>query len=278
MSDTEAVKSLTELGLREYEARCFVALTRLSEGTAKEISRVADVPQSRVYDVVDQLHRRGLVSIQESEPRTYAAVPVDTARKRLRAEYEEQLEAVATHLQNLERRTTDRDGVWQVGNQQDIRLQATSYIDDAEREIYLLVGASELLETALLEALATALDKGVTVYLEVPSAAGCRRVRDAVASANVAVTDFEFGRDTVDSSAPPPALGRLLLVDRETVLLSARTEGLIPNETVETGLWGRESAHGLVGWLRYVLESRLERLEFDACCVSNADAKQECEE
>lgn len=51
--ETDAIEALTELGLTEYEARCFVALSQLTQGTAKEISRVADVPQSRVYDVTE---------------------------------------------------------------------------------------------------------------------------------------------------------------------------------------------------------------------------------
>lgn len=47
-SEEETVESLVELGLTEYEACCLVAVTQLSQGTAKEISQIADVPQSRV--------------------------------------------------------------------------------------------------------------------------------------------------------------------------------------------------------------------------------------
>ena len=42
--EAEAIELLQELGLKEYEARCFVALTRLPFGTAKEISDVASAP------------------------------------------------------------------------------------------------------------------------------------------------------------------------------------------------------------------------------------------
>lgn len=59
-SKAEAVEALTELGSTEYEARCFVALSQLSEGTAQEISQVSEVPQSRVYDIADSLFQRGL--------------------------------------------------------------------------------------------------------------------------------------------------------------------------------------------------------------------------
>ena len=48
----EAVDVLRKLGLKEYEARCFVGLSRLSTGTAKRLSEVTEVPRTRVYDAI----------------------------------------------------------------------------------------------------------------------------------------------------------------------------------------------------------------------------------
>ncbi|MGQ3413333.1 TrmB family transcriptional regulator [Natrinema sp. LN54] len=273
MSEADAIEALEELGLRTYEARCFVALTQLSEGTAKEISQVADVPQSRVYDVVDQLHRLGLVDIQESDPRRYAVVSVDIARKRLRQEYRDHLETATTNLRELERRTTDDDGVWKVADHQDLCNRTVAAVEDATSEIYLLVADADLLEPALLERLAAAHDRGVAVFVEVPSTSARGTVREAVPTARVSVTDFEF-----DSQGPADrSLGRLLLVDRETVVLSALTEGIVPRETAETGIWASERGHGLIVWFRYVLEERLATVEFETGDpVEPRDPNAEC--
>lgn len=259
MSETDAVDALVELGLRQYEAQCFVALTQLSEGTAKEISQVADVPQSRVYDVVEQLHRLGLVDIQQSDPRKYSVVPVEVARKRLRQQYRGHLETAVTHLEELEQRTTDDDGVWKVASHTDVRNRTTAAIEDATSEIYLLAADEEFVRPSLLERLAAARDRNVAVFAEVPSPSVRRDVHETVPTASVAVTDFDFdSRGATDRS-----LGRLLLVDRETVVLSALTEGLVPRETRETGVWASEQGHGLVVWLRFILEQRLAALEFE---------------
>lgn len=40
---------MTELGLTEYESRCFVSLARVSKGTAKDVSELSEVPRPRVY-------------------------------------------------------------------------------------------------------------------------------------------------------------------------------------------------------------------------------------
>ena len=50
---------LQELGLREYEARCFVGLSRLPTGTAREISEVTEVPRTRVYEATRVLAAEG---------------------------------------------------------------------------------------------------------------------------------------------------------------------------------------------------------------------------
>ena len=64
----EAIEVLQQLGLKEYEARCFVGLTRLTSGTAKQLSEQTEVPRTRVYDAIRMLEAQRLVEIQHSSP------------------------------------------------------------------------------------------------------------------------------------------------------------------------------------------------------------------
>lgn len=255
-SEKETVESLVELGLTEYEASCLVAITQLSQGTAKEISQIADVPQSRVYDVAEKLHRKGLVDIQESDPQKYYALPVDRAIKRLRQEYRKNLETADEILQSLESRDRSDSGVWEIANREDVRLRVEMHVDEVTEEIYFHVSHEESLESEILDALARATDRGVLVRIEGPNPRA--RVDEAVPAARVAVSDLQF--DSVSEGEEEP--GRLLMVDRETILLSALTDGLVPQETSETGIWGSQLGGGLVAWQRHLLESRLAGLEF----------------
>ena len=259
-SKLEAVESLMELGLTEYEARCFVALTQLSEGTAKEVSRIADVPQSRVYDIADRLHRKGVVDVQESDPRRYRVLSVERAMDRLQQEYSESLEAAAERLQELESRSTPSRGVWEIAAQRDVVDRLLMHLEDAEEEVFLLVAEEGLLGGELLETLADAVDRDVTVYVEVPTEAARERFHDAVPDARVTVTDLHVRSTVLDECEP----GRLALIDHETVVLSSLQEGLVPDEHEETGLWGTGVGHGLVVWIRPFLERRLECEEFAA--------------
>ncbi|HET7324565.1 MAG TPA: helix-turn-helix domain-containing protein, partial [Halococcus sp.] len=56
----DAIAALKRLGLSSYEAQVFVALQRISRGSARDIDRVTDVPRSQVYGAAEQLEERGL--------------------------------------------------------------------------------------------------------------------------------------------------------------------------------------------------------------------------
>lgn len=259
-STAEAVEALTELGLTEYEARCFVALSQLSEGTAQEISKVSEVPQSRVYDIADSLHQRGIVDVQESEPRRYFALPVEYAIERLRQEYNEHLQTANKRLQTLETRTIETDAVWEIADRKGVLIRMLMHIDDAEEEIYLLITTEDLLEQELLEALGDANERGVTIFAEVPQESVRTRLHETIPDCRVAITDLPVEQLSVEDREP----GRLMMVDQETVLMSALKAGLVPGETEETGLWSSEVGHGLIAWLRPLLLTRLERLDFES--------------
>jgi HTH-type transcriptional regulator, sugar sensing transcriptional regulator len=92
-TEDQAVQLLGELGLTEYEARCFVGLSRVRKANAKEVSDLSEVPRSRVYDALERLHRRGLVDVQQSDPRQYRALSKEAALDVLREGYGSTLDA-----------------------------------------------------------------------------------------------------------------------------------------------------------------------------------------
>ncbi|HDR74227.1 MAG TPA: TrmB family transcriptional regulator [Methanoculleus sp.] len=70
-------RSLTTLGLREYEARVYAALVGIGEGTARQIHAVSGVPRPRVYDIAEGLADRGFVTVRRGSPHVY--IPLEPA-------------------------------------------------------------------------------------------------------------------------------------------------------------------------------------------------------
>ncbi|WP_436343702.1 TrmB family transcriptional regulator [Natronorubrum sp. FCH18a] len=257
-TEEQAVQLLVELGLTEYESRCFVALSRVSTATASEISHLSDVPRSRVYDAVDRLHRRGLVDIQQSEPREYRAISKDAALESLQEQYDATLEATDDALSELRRSNGGNDfeesGAWAISDHDHVTDRIGTLLEEASDEIYALVTDESVLDQQFLEQLAAASERGVDIRIEVSSEETEARILDVTPETTVVVTDLAAD----PASLNVKRLGRIVMIDRRSVLLGAITEQTRPGQFEETAIWASGPDHGLVVGLRHVLGARID--------------------
>jgi sugar-specific transcriptional regulator TrmB len=94
--------TLRDLGLSEYEGRCYRVLLEHGPATAKELSRASDVPMGRVYDVLNGLEQYGLVRSQAaSRPKKYLGVEPETGLERLLADKRAKLERKAQQYESV---------------------------------------------------------------------------------------------------------------------------------------------------------------------------------
>jgi sugar-specific transcriptional regulator TrmB len=94
--------NLRDLGLSEYEARAYRSLLKTGPTTAKELSRVSDVPMGRIYDVLNSIEQYNLVRSQSaSRPKKYVAVEPSTALDRLLDDKKRELEEKANQYEDI---------------------------------------------------------------------------------------------------------------------------------------------------------------------------------
>ena len=139
----EATEILQQLGLKEYEARCFVGLSQLPAGTAKQLSEMTEVPRTRVYDAVRMLEAQGLVEIQHSSPQRYRAVSLSEATDTLRKQYDDRVDRLSYALNDLEIETDDDSSiqeVWSMTGSTPIENRTNTLLDDADSEIVFVIG------------------------------------------------------------------------------------------------------------------------------------------
>lgn len=237
-----AVEQLEAFGLNEYTARTFVGLLALGSGTAKQISDVADVPRTRVYDVVEELQELGLVSVQHSEPKRFWAVSGETASEQFEQQllrrvniFREAVGAIDTAVRSEEQR-----GVWTVSGRGAVTAHTVEMLDDASDEIVFMT-VEPLLESEILDSLAAARERGVTVTLGEMAAEAEQTIRETVS-----------GTERVDSLwdwEDTPA-GRVLLVDGQKTLVSVLAGDAPISRRDETAIWGVGPNNNLVVVLR----------------------------
>jgi sugar-specific transcriptional regulator TrmB len=237
----EAIEVLQQLGLKEYEARCFVGLSRLQTGTAKQLSEMTEVPRTRVYDAIRVLEAQGLVEIQHSSPQQFRAAPLDEAIDTLRDQYEARVNRLQDALESIE--TVEEAGdstiqeVWSMSGEEGIRNRTEQLVESATTEVVLVVGHESLLTEDLFDTL-NALPQSVNLLI----GGVTESIQDEVRQSVPAATTFVSGLDWLVSADDDITIGRLLLVDRSTILVSS----IVPESDKEQAIFGKGFGNGLV--------------------------------
>jgi len=251
----EAVDVLQQLGLKEYEAKCFVGLSRLSTGTAKQLSEITGVPRTRIYDAVRVLEAQGLVEVQHSSPQKFRAVPLQEATETLRDQYEARVDCLTNALERTDPADSTGDDpvqeVWSMSGTDAIANRSNQLIGEATDEVVLVLGDESLLTEGLIHSL-TELRPEVDLLVGAVTEPLEARIHDAVPNA----TTFLSGLDWLRSGEGPNenlAIGRLLLVDGSTILVST----IVPDTREEQAIFGDGFRNGLVVISRRLLAQGL---------------------
>ncbi|WP_144903986.1 TrmB family transcriptional regulator [Halobellus captivus] len=251
----EATEVLQQLGLKEYEAKCFVGLSRLSMGTAKQLSEITDVPRTRVYDAVRVLEAQGLVEIQHSSPQRFRAVPLAEATETLRDQYEARVERLAKALETAgEIEPDDEDSVqeiWALSGSDAIANRSNQLVESGHEEVVLVLGHDSLLTEELVETV-NGLDEDVDVLVGAVTESLEEHLRDALPNATTFVSGLEWLRPERESG-DELSIGRLLLVDRSNILVST----IVPDTREEQAIFGGGFRNGLIVISRRLLSQGL---------------------
>lgn len=265
MSDTTiddpqsvAITQLEHFGLSTYAARTFVALTSLGSGTARDVSHVSEVPRTRVYDAIDELHDHGLVDVQLSSPKKFWAISAETASRSFERDFQHRTATLGRALDELEpvERQTEQGDVWTVKGEDATTKRVLEFFATAEDEIVYMT-VEELLSDELIEGLQEAAERGVSIMLGGVSDDVQERIRNDIPGA----TMFESLWIWSDTPA-----GRLLMVDRRKTLVSALVNGehADPSDPrTETAIWGEGDLNSLVVVLKAIFTWQLDDMGSD---------------
>ena len=230
MSADEAAEALQRLGLSNYEARVFVALQQLGEGTAQDVSRVSDVPRPQVYGVAEDLAERGLVELVETSPKRYRPVSLAAAREQLSRRLDRETDRAFENLASVREEHADRvqgTDVTTLRGRPPVQERVVELIERADDRVVYVAPSAEQAPPPVADALDGRAAAGVEVTLM--TADGSLRER------------FEDVRVVVTGDDVTAFTGRTLLVDEATVLLS-----VVPETGEELALWTADTSIGRI--------------------------------
>lgn len=166
------VECLKSLGMTKYEALVYIALLRVPSATASEIHEGSSVPRASVYPVLDQLLDKDLVSVSQSAPKRFAAIPPDDAINRLLGRIERDAASAKSALLAINRKriATEQGSeelIWNLYGLDTIRRKLVELIAGATHEVR-LIAHPNILSGEVRDTL-TAMGDRVTIEVVTPS-------------------------------------------------------------------------------------------------------------
>ncbi len=207
-----------------------------------------------MYDAIRVLEAKGLVEVQHSNPQQFRAVPIDEAVSSLQQQYESRVETLRQALEEVEPAETGNtrvsQEVWAISGSEAIANRTQQLISEATKEVVMVVGADELLTEELLTELDVA-SSDVNVLLGALSQSSQEAISEQVPAASVFVSGLDWLH--TEAEADDVSIGRLLLIGRETILVSA----IEHNGKEEHGVFGTGFGNGLVVIARRLMATGL---------------------
>jgi sugar-specific transcriptional regulator TrmB len=75
----EIQQALETLGLTEYEAKAYISLVEKGTSSAGDLSKLTEIPHSKIYEVLMRLEKRKLIETQKGRPILFKAIKPSTS-------------------------------------------------------------------------------------------------------------------------------------------------------------------------------------------------------
>lgn len=148
----DLVEKLKEIGFNTYEAKVYIALLKKYPATGYEVSKLANIPQSRTYDTLKVLEEKKVVVSANTKPVTYTPI----RPKQLTSSYMKKINSTINYLDKHLPEVKDNynEPIITVNGKQNIQDKVIEVIQNAKREIYMEIWSQDfkIFEKELLNA------------------------------------------------------------------------------------------------------------------------------
>ena len=161
----EIIIKLKEIGLNEYQSKVYVALLKKYPATGYEISKIANIPQSRTYDTLKSLESLHIAISSGTNPVTYTPIKPKELTKRYKRKIDSAIEFLDKKLPDVKEETYT-EPILTVSGKTKILEKAIELIQSAKKNVYISIFAQDFkhLEQYLLDAYNRGLDVKIVKY------------------------------------------------------------------------------------------------------------------
>jgi sugar-specific transcriptional regulator TrmB len=247
LGSTKLMDALKGIGLNLYERRLWVALIARGTSTAGELSEIANVPRSRVYDVLQGLAEKGFVVVQASKPIRYVAISPEESLERVKKKMEEEFVVTKERIDDFKdsplmkemndmfnqgmKIITPEDITGSLKGKYSLHQQMDTMFRDANKSINIITtpeGFNELFDNHL-EALKKAKERGVNIKI---ATSGTEKASEAIKAFNSFADVKTIPEKEVDLA------GRFAIVDGKQLVMGL-TDAKSVHSTQDMSIWSK---------------------------------------
>ena len=137
----DLIEKLKDIGFNSYEAKVYIALLKKYPATGYEVSKLANIPQSRVYDTLKVLEDKNIVSSNNSKPVAYIPVKPKQILNSYKKKFTSSINYLEKYLPNV--KDDYNEPILTVCGRQKIQDKITEIIRNAKHEIYIEIWSQE---------------------------------------------------------------------------------------------------------------------------------------
>lgn len=138
----ENIHVLKGIGLTMYEAQAYITLTSLIESTAFEVAEKSGIPRSKIYDVLNGLHKKNFIEIEDGRPLTYIVKSPVEVITREKDRIDNELNDTTTRLTNIYENGMNQvqAPIWRIYGVEKIINQEVEIIKRAKNTVNMRIG------------------------------------------------------------------------------------------------------------------------------------------
>ena len=137
------LNQLMGLGLSEYEGRAYLTLLKESPSTAYEIGKNSGIPTSKIYQVINKLSGKGIVSVVDSgKTKRYIPMNPDDLLHNHRTMTERVVQSLRRDLARIHQRL-EFSSLWNITEYDYLIEKIKDMTDEAKRTILLSIWGEE---------------------------------------------------------------------------------------------------------------------------------------
>lgn len=138
----ESIEALQLLGLTDYETRAYVTLTSLISANATEISVNANIPRSKVYQVLKNLVKKDFIEMSRGKPLKFTVIPPHEVFQKSRNHIKAALDVAETELNHVYESQIPQvpAPIWLIHGQEKIVNKEMEIILRAEESLFIMGG------------------------------------------------------------------------------------------------------------------------------------------